>query len=173
MAKQKPVTKLLSALRKGLDSVKGKWVEELPGVLWAYRTTARKPTDISPFALTYGMEAVIPTEIGLPTIQTATPKSENLELIAKELDVSDELREAAAIRITSYQHRLANSYNRQVKPRVFRPGDLDLRKVFENTIDPTAGKFQPNREGPYVMMGTGEAGSYAIDKTDGTLVPRM
>ena len=52
---------LLTALKKRLDSAKGKWVEELPEVLWAYRTTARKPTYISPFALTYGMEAVIPT----------------------------------------------------------------------------------------------------------------
>ena len=148
-------------------------MEELLRVLWVYRTTARKPTDISPFALTYGMEAVNPTEIGLPTIRTATPESENAESIARELDVSDELREAAAIHITSYQRRLANSYNRQVKPRVFRPGDLVLRKVFENTVDSIAGKFQPNMEGPYVVMQTGEAGSYAIDKIDGTPVPRM
>ena len=65
--------------------------------------------------------------------------------------MSDELREAAAIRITSYQCHLANSYNIRVKPRVFRPGDLVLRKVFENTVDPTTGKFQPNWEGPYVV----------------------
>ena len=161
------------ALKKRLDSAKGKWVEELPGVLWAYRNTARKPTDISHFALTYGMETVIPAEIGLPTIRTATPESENVESIARELDVSDELQEVAAIRITSYQRRLANSYNRWVKPKVFRLGDLVLRKVFENTVDPTAGKFQPNWEGPYVVTRTGEAKSYAIDKTDGTLVPRM
>ena len=148
-------------------------MEELPGVLWAYRTIARKPTGISPFALTYGMEVVIPTEIGLPTIRTTTPKSENAESIARELDKSDELREAAAIHITSYQRHMANSYNRQVKPRVFRPGDLVLRKVFENTSDPTVGKFQPKWEGPYVVIRTGEAGSYAIDKTDGTPVPRM
>ena len=45
---------LLTALKKRLDSAKGKWVEELPGVLWAYKTIARKPTDISPFSLTYG-----------------------------------------------------------------------------------------------------------------------
>ena len=93
---------LLTALKKRIDSAKGKWVEELPRVLWAYRTTARKPIGISPFALTYGIEAVIPAEIGLPTIRIATPKSENTESIAWELDVSDELREAAAIRITSY-----------------------------------------------------------------------
>ena len=72
-------------------------MEELPGVLWAYRTTARKPTGIFPFALTYGMEAVIPTEIGLLTIRTATPESENAKSVVKELDTSDELREAAAI----------------------------------------------------------------------------
>ena len=87
--------------------------------------------------------------------------------------MSDELREAAVIRITSYQRRLANSYNRRVKAQVFRPGNLVLRKVFENTADPTAGKFQPNWEGPSVVTRTGEAGSYAIDKTYGTPVPRM
>ena len=135
--------------------------------------TPRKPTNISPFALTYGMEAVIPTEIGMPTIRTATPESENAESITRELDVSNELWEAATICITSYQRRLTNSYNRRVKPRVFRSGDLVLRKVFENTADPIAGKFQPNWEGPYVVMRIGEAESYAIDKTDGTPVPRM
>ena len=119
------------------------------------------------------MKVVIPTEIGLPTIRTATPESENVESIARELDVSDELREAAAIRITSYQRCLVNSYIRRVKPRVFWPSNLVLRKVFENIADPTTGKFQPNLEGPYVMTRTGEAGSYAIDKTDGTPVPRM
>ena len=84
--------------------------------------------------------------------------------------MSDEIWEAATICITSYQHHLTNSYNIRVKPRVFRPGDLVLRKVFKNTIDPTTGKFQPNWEGPYVVTRTGEAGSYAINKTDGTPV---
>ena len=135
---------LLTALKKRLDSAKGKWVEELPGVLWAYRTTTRRPTGVSPFALTYGMEVVIPTEIGLPTIPTAVPNPTNEESIIEELDNSDELREEAAIRVASYQCRLANSYNKRVKPRTFQQGDLILRKVFENTADPTTGKFQPN-----------------------------
>ena len=119
------------------------------------------------------MEAIVPTEIGLPTIRTATPESENAESVVEALDTSDELREAAAIRVASYQHHLANSYNKRVKPRVFQPGDLILRKVFENTADPTTGKFQPNWEGPYVVKRPGEPGSYAIDKLDGTPVLRM
>ena len=32
---------LLTALKKQLDAAKVKWVDKLPGVLWAYRTTAR------------------------------------------------------------------------------------------------------------------------------------
>ena len=94
------------------------------------RTTARKPTNISPFALTYGMEAVILIEISLPTIRTATPESENVESVVKELDASDELRDAVAIRVASYQRRLATSYNKRMKPRAFQPGDLVLRRVF-------------------------------------------
>ena len=47
---------LLTALKKRLDSAKGKWVEELPRVLWAYRTKARKPTNISHFARPTGLK---------------------------------------------------------------------------------------------------------------------
>ena len=93
--------------------------------------------------------------------------------MVRELDVSDELREAAAILIASYHRCLAKSYNKQVKPWVFQPSYLVLRKVFENTADLTAGKFQPNWEGSYVVVRPGESGSYDIDKTDGTPVPRM
>ena len=96
---------LLTALKKWLDSAKGKWVDELPGVLWAYRITARKPTGISPFAITYRMEAIIPTEIGMSTIRTDVPEEGNTNLMIKDLDTLDELRESAAIRIASYQRR--------------------------------------------------------------------
>ena len=148
-------------------------MEELPGLLWAYRTTTRKLTGISPFALTYGMEAFIPTEIGLPTVRTTASESANEESIVRELDTSDGLREAAAIRLASYQHRLSNSYNKRVRPRVFQSGDLVLPKVLENTADPRPGKFQPHWEGPYIVRWLGEPGSYAIDTIDGTPVPRM
>ena len=70
---------------------------ELPRVLWAYRTTARRLTDISPFALTYGMEAIVPTEIGMPTLRTDIPEQSNTESVIKDLDMADELHEAATV----------------------------------------------------------------------------
>ncbi|RVW61350.1 hypothetical protein CK203_032063 [Vitis vinifera] len=111
-------------LKKRLEQAKGKWVEELPDVLWAYRTTPGRPTGNTPFALAYGMDAVIPTEI---------------------------VRESAAIRMADYQQRASAHYNRKVRPRSFKNGTLVLRKVFENTTEVGAGKFQANWEGPYIV----------------------
>ena len=106
---------LLTALKKRLDSAKGKWVNELPKVLWAYRTITRRPTDISPFALTYGMEAIVPTEMGMPTLRTDIPEQSNTESVIKDLDMENELREATVVQIALYHRKLENLYNRRVK----------------------------------------------------------
>ena len=87
------------------------------------------------------MDTIILTEIGMPTIRSDVPEQENAELVLKDLDTVDELRESAVVRIASYQRRLANSYNKQVKRRMFQLGDLVLRKEFENSTDPAVGKF--------------------------------
>ena len=73
---------LLTALKKRLHSARGKWVDEPPGVLWAYLTTSRKPTGVSQFALTYGMKAIILTKIGMPTLRTEVPGTANSEAIS-------------------------------------------------------------------------------------------
>ena len=148
-------------------------MDELPGVLWAYRMTVRRPTGISPFVLTYGMEAIVPTEIGMPTLRTKLPEQSNAETVIKDLDMADELSKAAVVWIASYHRRLANLFKSSVKPQTFQPRDLVLRKFFENTADLSVGKFQLNWEGPYIVTRVGEYGSYALDKLDGTAVPRM
>ena len=40
---------IVSGLKKRLDDAKGRWVEELPHVLWAYRTIPRRSTGETPF----------------------------------------------------------------------------------------------------------------------------
>ena len=59
-----------NCLKEEARASQRKLVEELPGVLWAYQTTPGRPTGNTPFALAYSMDAVIHTEIGLPTIRT-------------------------------------------------------------------------------------------------------
>ena len=77
-------------------------------------------------------------------LRTNIPEQSNTESVIKDLDMVDELCEAAAMRIASYHRRLANLYNRSVKPRMFQPGNMVLRKVVENIVDSSTEKFQPN-----------------------------
>ncbi|RVW32221.1 hypothetical protein CK203_080079 [Vitis vinifera] len=101
-----------------------RYPQRATGVLWAYRTTPRRPTGNTPFALAYGMEAVIPTEI-------------------------DEVRESAAIRMADYQQKTIRPLQSQSEAQKLQNGTLVLRKIFENTTEVGAGKFQANWEGPY------------------------
>ena len=63
---------IINGLKKRLDDVKGRWVEELPHVLWTYRTTPWWSTRETLFSMSYGAEAVIPIETCFPTLRTQT-----------------------------------------------------------------------------------------------------
>ena len=58
--------KIKSILKKHLEKARGKWVDELPTALWAYRTTHKTAAGHTPFALAYGTVAVIPVEFEVP-----------------------------------------------------------------------------------------------------------
>ena len=97
----------MNGLKKRLDDAKGKWVEELPHVLYTYRTTPRKSTGETPFSMTYGVEVIIPLENDFPTMRTSTFTSDgNDELLKKNLDLVEERRENAMVQLAYYQHKL-------------------------------------------------------------------
>ena len=56
---------LLKIIKVRLVGAKGAWSEELPSILWAYKTTVRTPIGETPFNLTYETEAIIPVKVGL------------------------------------------------------------------------------------------------------------
>ena len=84
------------------------------------------------------------------------------------MDWADEVRETASIWMTDYQQRAAAHYNHKARPRSFKNGTLVLRKVFENTTEIGAGKFQANWEDPYIVSKTSENGAYHLEKLDRT-----
>ncbi|XP_028120271.1 uncharacterized protein LOC114317717 [Camellia sinensis] len=94
---------IINGVKKRFEHAKGKWVEELPHVLWAYRTTARCSTGETPYSLTYGMKAIIPLEAGLPTLRSELfASTSNEEAIAQALDMAEGRREAALIKLVAY-----------------------------------------------------------------------
>uniref|UniRef100_A0A2N9HZF6 Uncharacterized protein n=1 Tax=Fagus sylvatica TaxID=28930 RepID=A0A2N9HZF6_FAGSY len=99
---------LLKLIKTRLEGAKGLWPEELPSILWAYRTTVRIPTGETPFQMTFGSEAVVPVEIGLTTLRTSTYDEQQIEeQLRLNLDLIDEVRETAEARMKRYQEKMA------------------------------------------------------------------
>ena len=89
---------IVNGLKKRLDDAKAKWVEELPHVLWTYRTTPYRSTGETPFSMTYRAEAVIPLETGFPTTKISSFNSKkNDEQLTKNLDLIEERRQDAMV----------------------------------------------------------------------------
>ena len=96
---------IVNGLKKRLDDAKGRWMEELPHVLWTY--TPRRSTGETPFSMSYGAEAVIPIEIGFPTLRTQMfNPNDNDRLLERSLNLLEERRENAMVQLAYYQHRL-------------------------------------------------------------------
>ena len=133
---------IVNGLKKRLDDVKGKWVEELSHILWTYRIMLRRSTGETPFSITYGAEAVIPLEIGFPTLRTSSfNSSSNDELLEKSLDFIEERRESAMVQLAYYRHKLKQGYDANIKLRPLVSGDLVLRKVLGTSKNPVWGKL--------------------------------
>jgi len=116
---------ILVELRKRLDSAKGRWPEELVEVLWAYRCTPQSSTNESSFSLVYGANAMIPVEIGEPSLHREVYNpTHNHQNMATHLDLLPELREKAQIRNLAAKQRAARKYNANLYPRSFAIGDL-------------------------------------------------
>ena len=141
---------LLKIIKTKLDDAQGVWPEKLPNVLWAYRTTTRTSTGETPFRLTYGTKVVILVKVGVTsTRQAAFSEEGNDDKLRLNLDCLDEVRDKASSRMTKYQQKMAEYYNKRVKLRQLDIGDLVLRKVTAATKDPNQGKLGPMWEGPY------------------------
>ena len=140
---------IMHDLKRRLEGAKGKWAEELPSVLWVYRTTPRRSTGETPFSLTYEVEVVIPTEVVIPAevnlcsarVSRFDP-TENSELMLKQLNLLEERQESATIWLAEYQQKLARRYIRNVR-KEFGARDLILWKVAGNMRDMNAGKLAP------------------------------
>ena len=144
---------MLKIIKTRLEGAKRIWLDELPGVLWAYRTTVRTPTRETPFKLAYGSEAIIPIEVHMASHRVKGYEVEENEVqLRLNLDLIDEVRTDAEQRTARYKNLMARQYDTMVKPRRFNIGDLVLKKVTWATRNPAYGKLGPNWEGPYRVI---------------------
>ncbi|KAL5555767.1 hypothetical protein UlMin_038003 [Ulmus minor] len=158
-------------LKKKLEKSKGAWVDELPLVLWSYRTSFRTTTGETPFSLAYGVDAVVPVELGIPTFRIENFTEENNDvLLALASDLLEEKRDKAQLRATALQQTVARHYNSKVKLRRFTKGDLVIRRIFLNTKEKGVGVLGPNWEGPYRVRAILRSGTYELETLGGRVL---
>ncbi|GJZ64140.1 reverse transcriptase domain-containing protein [Tanacetum coccineum] len=150
-------------IKARLDERSKDWIEELPHVLWAHRTMIKSSNGETPFSLTYGTEAVIPAEIGMPTLRTTEiDPTKNNEALGINLDLIEERREQAAIQEAKSKKKMEKYYNSRVRGTSFKPGDMVYRSN-EASHARDEGKLGPKWEGPYEVKESLGKGANAED----------
>ena len=151
-------------LRKMVETSRD-WSEKLPFALWAYRTSFRTSTGVTPYSLVYGMKAVLPIEIEMGSLRvTLEQQISETEWAQSRFDsLLDERRLRATDHVQAYQRKMARAFKKRVKPRPLQRGDLVLRVLRGLAGDPR-GKFRPTWSGPYIIRElTPERAAWLID----------
>ncbi|XP_039685658.1 uncharacterized protein [Medicago truncatula] len=151
------------------------WHEMLPFALHGYRTSVRTSTGATPFSLVYGMEAVLPVEVEIPSLrilmEANLSEAEWVQNRYDQLNLIEEKRMAALCHGQLYQKRMKQAFDKKVRPREFKEGDLVLKKIFSFQPD-SRGKWAPNYEGPYVVKKAFSGGAMTLQTMDGEELPR-
>jgi transposase InsO family protein len=158
-------TKTYNVLKKHGDS----WLEELPAVLWANRTTPSRDTGETPFFLVYGTETVLPSELSLGSPRVALYNEANQDDFCRDdLDYLEERRRRAALRAARYQQSLRRYHQHHVRARSLQVGNLVLRRIQSRL---GLSKLSPMWEGPYKVIGVPRSGCVRLTTEDGTELP--
>ena len=82
----------------GLNKYAGRWVAEVPAILWSLRTTPNRSTGFTPFFLAYGAEAVLPSDLdhGAPRVKSFD-HDRAAEAQQDAVDLLEEARETTVI----------------------------------------------------------------------------
>ena len=159
-------------IKARIDQGKRDWLEEVPHVLWAHRTMIKSSNGDTPFSLTYRTEAVIPVEIGMPSLRCALfDPITNDEALRINLDLAEEKREVAAIEEAKSKAKMEKYYNAKVRGTSFKPGDFVYRSNEANHAE-DGGKLGPKWEGPYEVIEASGKGSYKLRDREGRDLPR-
>ncbi|GKV29593.1 hypothetical protein SLEP1_g38503 [Rubroshorea leprosula] len=167
---------VINLLEKMVDDNPRRWHELLSNTIWAYRTSQRSSTKVTPFSLTYGHDAVLPMELSTRSlrivIQHGLTSGEYNEAMILELEDLEGMRLTALNRLQTQKLKVARAYNKQVKSKSLAEGDLVWKVILPpGKKDPRFGKWFPNWEGPFRIPEVLREGAYWLESLNGELYP--
>ncbi|KAL6185431.1 hypothetical protein ACLB2K_041565 [Fragaria x ananassa] len=121
-----------------------------------------------------GSEAISPVELTVPTTRVLTVNdlewdaSSCFDWRLMDLEAADEQRQQVEENMKAYHEKVTQAYNRTVKERCFKEGDLVLKTadwVRKQVSGPS--KFAPQWEGPFVVKKSHSSGYYVLTSITG------
>jgi hypothetical protein len=103
------------------DQKKGKWVDELPKVIWSNNPSESRATKFTPFRLLYGAEAMSPEELKNKSLRAHSQENETHPPSQADLNELDILQ--AANNIKKYQQETRKWRHKKVIKRDISVGD--------------------------------------------------
>ena len=127
------LAKLKPRLFDELKDYDGKWIYELPKVVWGLPTQQSRVTGYSPFFLVYGSKPILPADLiwNSPRVELYN-EGEADETRWLEIDSAKEIKLNALFQTARYLQGLRCHYDKNVRPHTFQVRDLVLKRI-QNT----------------------------------------
>ena len=117
---------LIRILQKTVIDSKRDWDNKLTATLWAYRTTYKVTTRMTPFALIYGLEAVLSIEFEIRSLRLAISERldtlESLKARLTGLEAFNKSRQLASQHVEVAERRCKIAFDKSNKVRTLKPG---------------------------------------------------
>jgi hypothetical protein len=140
---------LIKLIKKKIGESPRRWHETLSEALWVHITSKHGARKVTPFELTYGQEAELPVEINIQNSRVSRQDDlsaiEYNELMVERVDETSESRFKALKEIKKEKRKVANAYNKRVKEKSFRVGDMVWKTILPlGTWNGKFGKWSPS-----------------------------
>ncbi|XP_074336338.1 uncharacterized protein LOC141673487 [Apium graveolens] len=130
----------------------------------------RSSTKETPSRLAYGINVIVPVEVGMESYRTKVYNVEANDFsLRANIDLLEEEREAAHQINAKYLLQAVQYYDSGIKKRSFSIGDFVLREITAS-MPIKQGKLQPNWEGPYKVIEVFRPGNYKLETIVGEMI---
>ena len=123
------------------------WHLQLPYAHLGYKTSIQSSTGAIPYSLVNGMEAVLPIKMGARLLRTTLEseifEADQLQSRYDQLCMLDEKRLKALYHTQGYQRRLRKAFDKKVRTKDLKLGDLVLKEI-RAPVQDANGKFKQN-----------------------------
>ncbi|CAL9018542.1 unnamed protein product [Prunus brigantina] len=140
----------------------------------ATRTSKREATGMTPYALTYGHDAILLMEIAVQSLRIAHQHNlvgeDYSQAMLLELEGLDASRIDTLNKLLAGKQAVSRAYNKKVRNKSFEEGEIVWKAVLPlGTHVAGYGKWSPTWEGPFIINHILGIGAYRLQDTEGEI----